>query len=211
MRIAALRTGVGNVRSVVRALERAAAGCARAIAVTADPDELRRADVLVAPGQGSFGAFAAALDTGLREVLRERIAAGTPYLGICLGLQILFDESDEAPGARGLGVLRGRVRRLAPGIDPASGRERALPHVGWNRAEPAHGSAILPAHYYFAHTYVAEPEDRRVIAATTRYGETFASAVRSGGVLGVQFHPEKSQRAGIALLERFFADLGGGR
>jgi glutamine amidotransferase len=208
MRIVTLSSGVGNVRSVVRALERATNGRPSAeIVTTADPDAIRRGDVLVVPGQGAFGAFAAALDGGLRDVLVERVRAGTPYFGICLGLQILFEESDEAPGARGLGILRGRVRRLRPGADPQTGRERPLPHIGWNRAEVRGASEpwLRSAYYYFAHTYVAAPEAPEVTAATTRYGDdTFTSAVRKENVAGVQFHPEKSQSAGISLLEQFF-------
>ena len=208
VRIAVLATGVGNVRSVLRALEHAgaSAGLSGDLALTRDPDVVRRADILVVPGQGSFGAFASALLGGLDEALRERVRGGGAYLGICLGLQILFESSEEAPGARGLGLLRGAVRRLDPGVDARTGRRRPLPHVGWNRAEPRDVAAaeIVPAaHYYFAHSYAAVPEDRGAILATTEYGETFASAVADQNVLGVQFHPEKSQRAGLVLLERF--------
>lgn len=198
----ALATGVGNVRSVVRALEKSAAN----VTTTADPDEVRRADVLVVPGQGSFGAFAAALESGLREALLDRIRAGAPYLGICLGLQILFESSDEAPGAKGLGIFSGHVHRLEPGAE-------ALPHMGWNRAElvPSRSDArdlFESAHYYFAHSYAATPTDPAVTLATTTYGtQTFASAVASGNIVGVQFHPEKSQRAGLALVRRFFERL----
>lgn len=209
-RICALATGVGNVRSVLRALEKAASspadGPSPTIIASADPEEVRRADVLVVPGQGSFGAFAAALDGGLRDVLVERIRAGTPYLGICLGLQILFAESDEAPGAKGLGIFGGRVQRLEP-----SGNE-ALPHMGWNRADvvPANpaSAAFESAHYYFAHTYAAAPVDPAIALAMTTYGaQTFPSAVAADAVVGVQFHPEKSQRAGLALIQRFFERL----
>lgn len=215
MRIVALATGVGNVRSVLRALERAtsSASISGRITASADPEVVAHADVLVVPGQGSFGAFASAVTGELREALGDRIRAGTPYLGICLGLQILFDESEEAPGAHGLGVLRGRVRLLAPGIDPVLGRARPLPHVGWNLAEPRAACRpgepiVAPAHYYFAHSYAAAPEDAAVVLTTTSYGDaTFASAVQHDNVVGVQFHPEKSQRAGLALLERFFTSL----
>ncbi|MBX3205071.1 MAG: imidazole glycerol phosphate synthase subunit HisH [Labilithrix sp.] len=216
MQIVALATGVGNVRSVLRALEHATSRVrlAAEIVASANAEVVRSADVLVVPGQGSFGAFTAALDGGLREALLERIDAGTPYLGICLGLQVLFEASDEAPGARGLGVLAGHVRRLVPGDDPILGRPRPLPHVGWNLAEPtttAAGSGeplVAAAHYYFAHTYAAAPDDPSVISTTTSYGDaTFASAVQKDHVVGVQFHPEKSQRAGLSLLERFFARL----
>ena len=187
---------------MLRALEKSSSA---QIVASADPEEVRAADVLVVPGQGSFGAFAAALDGGLREVLTERIRAGTPYLGICLGLQILFEDSDEAPGAKGLGIFGGRVRRLEPG-------DEALPHMGWNRADAvaANPSSALfeSAHYYFAHTYAAAPSDAAIALATTTYGaQTFPSAVAADHVVGVQFHPEKSQRAGLALLQRFFERL----
>jgi len=212
MRIVALATGVGNVRSVLRALDRATSGIANTNIVTsAEPEVARTADVIVMPGQGSFGAFAAAVDGGLREAVLEKVRSGTPYLGICLGLQILFEDSDEAPGAKGLGILAGRVHRLAPGVDPELGRERALPHIGWNRAEvvPSRESSIVGAgHYYFAHTYVAAPADPSVILTTTSYGDaTFASAVQKDQVVGVQFHPEKSQSKGLAFLERFFVSV----
>lgn len=195
----ALATGASNIRSVVRALERTASN----VVTSGDPEEVRRADVLVVPGQGSFGAFANAWDGGLREVVLEKIRGGTPYFGICLGLQILFEDSEEAPGAKGLGVFAGSVKRLVPGNE-------ALPHMGWNRAELAQASSEVfeSAHYYFAHTYAAEPVDPRVTLATTTYGsQTFSSAVASGNIVGVQFHPEKSQRAGLGLIERFFERL----
>ena len=212
MRIVALATGVGNVRSVLRALDRATSGFAKKeILTSAEPEVARTADVIVMPGQGSFGAFAAAFDGGLREVVLERVGAGTPYLGICLGLQILFEASDEAPGAKGLGILSGRVHRLVPGVDPELGRERALPHIGWNRADvaPARESSIVaPGHYYFAHTYVAQPAEPSVVLTTTSYGDaTFASAVQKDHIVGVQFHPEKSQSKGLAFLERFFVNV----
>lgn len=204
MRIAVLATGVGNVRSVVRALERALDGRARPT-MTAEAADVRAADVLVVPGQGSFGAFASALEGGgLRDALSEKIASGAPYLGICLGLQALFETSEEAPGARGLGVLRGPVRRLAPGIDPHTGQAWPLPHVGWNLAAPRREGIVRSTHYYFAHTYAAVPDDASVILATTSYGQDFACAVARDNVVGVQFHPEKSQRAGLAFVERFF-------
>lgn len=210
MRIVTVKSGVGNVRSVVAALDRATRHARSASIVTSsDPEEIRSADVLVVPGQGAFGAFVDALDAGagLREVLVERIRAGVPYLGICLGLQVLFEDSAEAPMARGLGIFRGSVRRLVPGIDASTGLELPLPHMGWNRAEeiPDTGSIATSAFYYFAHSYAAVPVDPSVTSSVTKYGDaSFASSIRSGNVFGVQFHPEKSQAAGLALLDRFF-------
>jgi imidazole glycerol-phosphate synthase subunit HisH len=209
VRIAVCEHGVGNVRSVVRAIERVMADRDREILLTRDPDAVRRADRIVVPGQGSFGAFARAMHGGLGEALAERIRAGTPYLGICLGLQVLFDESDEAPGERGLGIFRGRVHRLEPGVDPATGRPLPLPHVGWNAVSPRPAGRLVlgeaPSFFYFAHSYAAAPDDDAIVAGTTDYGASFASAIASDNVVGVQFHPEKSQREGLALLERFFA------
>jgi len=180
--------GVGNVRSVVRAIERVAPGVE--VVLTRDPDAVRRADRLVVPGQGSFGAFAAAMHGGLGEALASAIRAGTPYFGICLGLQVLFDDSEEAPGEHGLGIFRGNVKRLAAGDLP-------LPHIGWNSA----GDHF----FYFAHSYVAVPADPSIVAATTEYGQRFASIVAKDNVTAVQFHPEKSQQAGLFCLEKFFA------
>jgi imidazole glycerol-phosphate synthase subunit HisH len=216
VRISAIGSGVGNIQSVLRALDRTVPG-AKEIGVTSEPDVVRSADVLVVPGQGSFGAFAASIDSprGLREALVEHIRAGKPYFGICLGLQILFDESDEAPSVRGLGILRGRVRRLEPGLE--AGKPRPLPHIGWNLAQPSPGRdgdrndpLVAADHYYFAHSYAAAPADPGVSVATTEYGETFTSAVHENNVFGVQFHPEKSQQAGLSLLERFFSSLRSG-
>jgi glutamine amidotransferase len=214
--VAVLATGVGNVRSVVRAIDRASSsvsvskpGVTWSTETTRDPERVRQADVLVVPGQGSFGAFAEALSSGLAEAVRERVSAGAPYLGICLGLQILFDASDEAPGARGLSVFGGRVHRLAPGLEPGTERPWPLPHAGWNRvAAPNDAGGRVPAsHYYFAHSYAAVPDDASLTLATTEYGVPFPSAVGRDNVLGVQFHPEKSQRAGLELLTRFFTSV----
>jgi len=192
MRVVVCEHGVGNVRSVVRAVARVVPSAD--VVVTGDPDAVRRADRIVVPGQGSFGAFAAAMHggRGLGDALREAIARGTPYLGICLGLQVLFEDSEEAPGERGLGIFEGRVKRLA-----AEGL--ALPHIGWNSVSPD------DRFFYFAHSYVAVPKDPSLVAGATEYGERFTSVVAKDNVLGVQFHPEKSQREGLALLERFFA------
>jgi imidazole glycerol-phosphate synthase subunit HisH len=210
VQLAVCETGLGNVRSVVRAIERASldASLDVRVSVTPDPDVVRRADVVVVPGQGAFGAFVHAVKGGggLGEALLEVIGRGTPYLGICLGLQMLFEESEEAVGDRGLGVLRGRVERLVPGTDE-TGHVRPLPHMGWNLVEPASGDASVlgpeARHFYFAHSYAAAPLDPSVVAATARYGPPFAAAIAKDNIVGVQFHPEKSQRDGLLLLARF--------
>ena len=193
VRVVVTEHGVGNVRSVVRAIARVSP--AAEIQVTGDPDALRRADRIVVPGQGSFGAFAKAIHGGLGEALAESIRRGTPYLGICLGLQVLFEESEEAPGERGLGIYRGRVKRIVAG-------DLALPHIGWNSVDRDERPGGF---FYFAHSFVSVPEDSSIVAGTTEYGERFVSMVEKDNVLGVQFHPEKSQREGLALLERFFS------
>jgi glutamine amidotransferase len=215
VRIVVCDVGRGNLRSVERALREAARAVGRAVDVeiTADAARLRGADKLVMPGQGAFGDCARALARGLGEAVREHVTAGRPYLGICLGLQVLFGRSEEAPGCSGLGLLEGEVVRLRGGIDatPGSGGTRLkIPHVGWNSAVPhAHGRGRRPEgpaqHFYFVHSYVVVPRDARVVVATTEYGERFVSAVAFDNVFACQFHPEKSQRAGLALLERFLA------
>jgi glutamine amidotransferase len=160
------------------------------------------------PGQGGFGDCAAALRGELGHAVRAHLDAQRPYLGICLGLQVLFQSSEEAVGAAGLGVLKGRVAKLRGGVDPAGGAPLKIPHIGWNVAEPVAGNGGLlpegaPAHFYFVHSFVVVPEDSRVVAGETAYGERFVSAVAYGNVFACQFHPEKSQRAGLDLLERF--------
>jgi imidazole glycerol-phosphate synthase subunit HisH len=207
VRVVVCDPGVGNVRSVVRAIERAASANGRApeVTVTRDAAVVREAAYVVVPGQGAFGAFARGIEGGLADALREHVAAGRPYLGICLGMQVLFESSEEAPGAAGLGILRGHVRRLLPGIDPITARPHALPHIGWNAVESAGGADDPPPYFYFAHTFAAVPEEPTLATGLTTYGDArFASAVTRGNVLGVQFHPEKSQREGLALLTRFF-------
>jgi glutamine amidotransferase len=208
VKIVVCDSGLGNLRSVERAI--VAAG-GKDVAVSRDPDVVRRADAVVVPGQGGFGDCARALaSSGLGEAIREKIRAGAPYLGICLGLQVLFGSSEEAPGCAGLGVLEGDVVRLAVGTDDLTGAPLKVPHVGWNTVEPgvAAPRSLLPAapaHFYFVHSYVVAPRDARVVAATTEYGARFVSAVARDNVFACQFHPEKSQRVGLALLERFLA------
>jgi|RhiMethySRZTD1v2_1073278.scaffolds.fasta_scaffold47317_2 imidazole glycerol-phosphate synthase subunit HisH len=200
-------TGLGNITSVHKAVETAAAALSTGIEVvrSADPDLVRRADRIVVPGQGGFRDCARAMSNGLGDAVLEQIRAGTPYLGICLGLQILFDESDEAPGERGFGVLKGRVERLRGGPDVK------IPHIGWNQLELVDGGhAHLAAAggagtwFYFVHSYHAVAADPGTVVATSGYGENrICSAVAHDNVFATQFHPEKSQRAGLALLRSF--------
>ena len=210
--------GRGNLRSVQKALERVG----EPAVVSGRPDTVAGADRVVVPGVGAFGdAMAALADRGLVEAIHRVIDAGRPILGICLGLQILLDESEEVAEApvdveaigrdtlpKGLGIIAGRVVRFA-----ASLAERGLkvPHMGWNRAVPVGDCPLfvgMPrdgAYFYFAHSYYAAPRDGAVVAAWTDYGGRFASAVARGNIYATQFHPEKSQRAGQALLENFLA------
>jgi glutamine amidotransferase len=192
--VALVDFGMGNLRSVARALERAGAKPG----VTVDPDEVLRADRVVLPGVGALGDCMGGLARlGVDEALRERIARGRPYLGLCLGLQVLFEEGDEG-NASGLAVIPGRVRRFEPG------NGLPVPHMGWNAAEVERAHPVVPeGYYYFVHSYrpVGVPAD--AVVATTEYGERFASAVGTGSAVAVQFHPEKSQRVGLELLERY--------
>ncbi|HEX2195961.1 MAG TPA: imidazole glycerol phosphate synthase subunit HisH [Actinomycetota bacterium] len=183
MNVALVDHGMGNLRSVAKALE--AAG-ARAT-LTADPEEASRCDALCVPGQGIFGRCMTSLArSGFEALVRGWIADGRPYLGICLGMQVLFESSEEG-AAPGLGILGGAVRRL-PG-------DVTVPHIGWN--------TVGDTYYYFDHSYAAFPADESVVAGWAEHGARFAATVRTGSVLGVQFHPEKSGRDGIALLSEW--------
>jgi glutamine amidotransferase len=200
--IAVVDYGVNNLKSVVRAL---AAGGHRAD-LTTDPDEVRRADRVLVPGVGNFGQGSRTLEqTGLGAAVRDAAAAGRPVMGICLGLQLLFERSEEAPEARGLGVLPGRVRRFVTTLH--------VPHVGWARVdltESGRAHAMVaplftdgPRFYYHVHSYHPADVPPSAVLGTGEYGEVFPTLVGRGNVVGAQFHPEKSQRAGIELLDAF--------
>ncbi|CAN5457591.1 imidazole glycerol phosphate synthase subunit HisH [soil metagenome] len=205
-RIVVVDTGMGNLASVTRALGHVGAA---EVVVTSDPNLVRSADAVVMPGQGAFRDCSRALEGGLGEAVKESIARGAPFLGICLGLQILFAESEEADAScRGLGVFAGRVVRLGGGTDALTGARLPLPHTGWNLVERARGASILAedaTHFYFVHSYAVVPDDAAIVAATTEYGARFVSAIAKDNVLAVQFHPEKSQKAGLELLRRWVA------
>jgi glutamine amidotransferase len=205
--IAVVDAGLGNLRSVARALE-AAGGDVR---VVSSPAAVADAARLVVPGQGAFGDGAAALgaDAPLGRAVRDAIAAGKPYLGICLGLQILFASSEESPAGAGLGLFAGRVRRLPSGVLDDDGRRLKVPHVGWARLavrgfHPLFADPRGEPWFYFVHSYHAVPDDERMIAAVAPYGPLpLTAAVARDNVVGVQFHPEKSQGAGLELLRAF--------
>jgi glutamine amidotransferase len=198
--VAIIDYGVGNLRSVEKAF--GAMNCAAV--VSDDPHVLRAARRLVLPGVGAFGACMKALgERGFDEIVRERVAQGTPLLGVCVGMQMLFESSDEFGHTEGLGLLRGRVRRFA--------NELLVPQTGWNQVSPRGSHPLLDGisegeFFYFVHSYYCEPEEREeVVRGETEYGAAYASVVARGAVCGVQFHPEKSQAAGLRLLHNFAA------
>jgi len=211
-RVVVVDLGMGNLRSVERAITRAAddRGLTCEVVRSGRAEDVLGADKVVVPGQGAFRDCAAALAGEVGEALREVVRQGKPYLGICLGLQALFERSEEAPGAAGLGVFRGEVRRLDPGSGEGAVK---IPHIGWNRletqgtAEGALGAwAKTAPHVYFVHSYHAAPEDPSIVVATVTHGpNVITAAVARDNVTAVQFHPEKSQGAGLALLGAFVA------
>jgi len=202
MRVVLLDYGLGNLRSVQKAFEYLGAK----VLLTDDPRRVAQADRLVLPGVGAFAAGVAGLhQRGLIAPIREGVRAGVPLLGICLGMQLLFEESEEVSAGfspqPGLGLLAGRVVRLAAG-------QWRVPHVGWNQVQPVGSPALLRgiapgAYAYFVHSYVCQPADPNVVQAVTDYGGDFASVVGRGNLWGVQFHPEKSQQIGLRLLQNF--------
>ena len=189
--------GVGNLRSVEKAFQ---AGGAEAV-VSSDERVLRAAERLVLPGVGAFRACMSALsERGFDELVRERVREGTPLLGVCVGMQMLFEESEEFGVTRGLGFLRGRVRRFAA--------TRRVPQVGWNQVEWARPHALAEGigsgeFFYFVHSFFCDTEDEAIVLGETEYGNKYASVVVRHNVCGVQFHPEKSQSAGLRLLRNF--------
>ncbi len=198
--------GMGNRRSVEKALNHVGARPT----ITSDHDELRGADGLVLPGVGAFPKAMANLDAlGLPELIRDLVARGRPLLGICLGMQLLFDTSEEMGGGAGLGLIGGEVTPLASG-------GLRIPHIGWNEVRFERASPLVETlphagcPFYHVHSFAARPRDPAHVIATTEYGERFATLVGRENVVGVQFHPEKSSRNGLRMLERFVGLCAGG-
>jgi glutamine amidotransferase len=195
--VAIIDYGVGNLRSVEKAF--AATGCEAL--VTSDESVLRSAARLVLPGVGAFAACMKELCArGFDELVRDRVLSGTPLLGVCVGMQLLFEESEEFGRTPGLGLLRGQVRRFQGDL--------VVPHVGWNQinqrgSHPLFNGIDDQAFFYFVHSYYCLPADERTVIGETDYGVTYASTVAEANVCGVQFHPEKSQAAGLRLLANF--------
>jgi glutamine amidotransferase len=199
--IAIIDYGMGNLRSVWKAFE----SVGQHAVVTRDPATIRSAGHVVLPGVGAFGDCMANLQRfDLVEPIRSTVQSGKPFLGICLGLQLLFTESQEFGVHKGLNIIPGQVKRF--GQEPAL----KIPHIGWNqvnveRACPLFADIADGSNWYFVHSYFVEPLDRTVAATTTTYGAPFVSAIWKDNIVGCQFHPEKSQSVGLRLMKNFGA------
>jgi glutamine amidotransferase len=199
--IALIDYGSGNIRSVTNALLREHGD----VELVSDPARLAHARAIVLPGVGAFGDCVRGLETrGLWEPLRTWLAADKPFLGICVGYQMLFDESEESPGVRGFGFFPGKVQRFTtPGLK--------VPQIGWNQLDLAPHPLWrgLPAnpHVYFVHSFFPAPTDDSVVTSRSTYGETFAASAARGRVSAVQFHPEKSQEVGLGILRNFIVSV----
>ena len=194
--IAIVDYGMGNLRSVTNAFHKIGAD----VVVTRDRAAIRNAHALVVPGVGAFGKCVENLKGfGLFDLLKEEIASGKPYLGICLGMQILLESSEEAPGVKGLGVIKGRVAKFLGAMK--------IPHMGWNSVDIVRPGPVLEAipagsYFYFVHSYYPDPAED-VSATITDYGVRFTSSLGRGSIFASQFHPEKSQGIGLKLLRNF--------
>lgn len=207
--VAVIDYGMGNLRSVVKAIEHVAPKAN--VTLTASAEAVRRADRVVFPGQGAIGGCMAALARGgLREALLAALA-DKPFLGICLGLQALYEFSEEGGGTPCLGILRGAVRRFrSERLWDEADRPLKVPHMGWNQVHrvkdhPLWRGIPQDARFYFVHSYYADSAEHADIAGQTQYAVRFTSAAARANIFAVQFHPEKSQKAGLRLLENFVA------
>ena len=195
--IAIIDYGMGNLRSVQKAFENVGARAA----ITSNKDEIAKAGKVVLPGVGAMQpAMDRLKELGLVETIKASVESGRPFFGICLGLQLLFDESNEGGRVAGLGIIPGRVERFG---------SLKVPHMGWNQLlirnlqGPMYRQVLNGTNVYFCHSYFVTPKDNNAVATTTEYGASFVSSVCRGNIWGVQFHPEKSQKAGLQILKNF--------
>lgn len=199
MMIGIIDYDAGNIKSVEKAL----IYLGEEPVVSRDPEILKKADKVILPGVGSFGESMANLHRfGLVSVIQDMIKEGKPFLGICLGLQLLFESSEESPGVGGLGILRGKIKK----IPPAQGLK--IPHMGWNSLELQNNGRLFrgipqDTYVYFVHSYYLEAEEPEIVKAVTRYGTCIHASVEKENVFACQFHPEKSSRMGLKILENF--------
>ena len=198
--IAIIDYGAGNIQSVYKALKFIGADCK----VTSDKDEILNADGAILPGVGSFGD---AMDTmtkrGIKDTIIEYTKSGKPFLGICLGLQLLFPESEETPGVKGLDIFKGTITKI-----PNQNRTLKIPHMGWNNISIKQKNGIFKdiegePYVYFVHSFYLKAQDKDIIAATTQYGVEIDAAVQKGNIIATQFHPEKSGEVGLKMLKNF--------
>lgn len=203
--IAIIDYDAGNLKSVEKALQHLGQECM----ITGNAEEILSADKVILPGVGSFGdAMSNIRRLGLEDVIKEVARKGTPFLGICLGLQLLFESSDETPGVEGLGILKGKIVR----IPDKEGLK--IPHVGWNSLHLQNGGRLFEGlgedpYVYFVHSYYLEAEEEQIVKATTDYSTCIHASVEQGNVFACQFHPEKSSTVGLKILENF-ANIQGG-
>ena len=199
--VAIIDYDAGNIRSV----EKAVRYLGKEVTVTSDPDKILAADRVILPGVGAFGDAMKRLHAmGLVEVIRQVAERGTPFLGICLGLQLLFEKSEESPGVAGLGLLQGEILRLPelPGLK--------VPHIGWNSLKYPNPGRLFrgipdDSCVYFVHSYYLKAQDEGIVTATTEYGTLVHASVESGNLFACQFHPEKSSETGLTILENFLS------
>lgn len=200
--IAIIDYGVGNLRSVQKGLEKVG----QEARIMQDPVEISRADGVVLPGVGAFAdAMKSLAERGLVETVKEAALSGKPFLGICLGMQLLFEDSEEGEPIPGLGLMKGRVRLLPPGLK--------VPHMGWNQLEIVQPVPIIRgipegSAFYFVHSYYVDPAEQELVATQTDYGIKFPSIVARGNIFGIQFHPEKSSILGLQILKNFGEMIG---
>lgn len=204
--VAVIDYGAGNIKSVMNAMK----SLGEESVLTADPAVIASAEHVILPGVGAFGdAMGRLRQAGLEQTIHEVCDKGTPFLGICLGLQLLFESSDETPGATGLGILPGKILRI-PELVPGEESPRKIPQIGWNNLQyPREGRLFrdVPenSYVYFVHSYYLNSDDPSIVTATTQYGVTVEASVEKGNVFACQFHPEKSERVGMQILRNFLS------